>query len=562
MIIGTAGHIDHGKSTLVAALTGRSMDRLAEERRRGITIELNFAPLELEGLAPIGIVDVPGHEDFVRTMVAGATGIDLVLLVVDAVEGIRPQTLEHLAIVEQLGIPRGIPVITKIDLAEPDWVDLVAGDLVDRLEQSSVDFRPPIRVSPVTGEGMDALRDKLRSAATSALAIGHSALSDLFRLPIDRAFAIAGTGPVVTGTLWSGSVRVGDQVRIEPGSLRARVRSVESFGRAVDAAVPGSRTAVGLSGVEVGALRRGQVLLGTGEWQPTTVFDASIALLGGAPRPLITRARVRVHHGTAEAIARVYPRQPIEPGRSGPARVVPETPLVVRGGDRFVIRSYSPVTTIGGGWIADPEPPRKAPWPEDLTAHQPAARLRALLTRRPAGVEVEAIARLLGAGASAVVSSTPGVTRTLGRLLLQQRVEDARQTVLTDLAEFHRRDPVATGKSLETLRSGLGTLSWLTDNLLRELVLEEKVRVVAGRAALAGHQPASAGGEGEVDQVVAAVRAAGLEGPTRSELAGLLHLKDLPGAIRMAVGRGLIESVERDRYVSLEAVGKLEEVLR
>lgn len=558
MIIGTAGHIDHGKSTLVTALTGRAMDRLAEERRRGITIELNFAPLELEGLPPIGIVDVPGHEDFVRTMVAGATGIDLVLLVVDSVEGIRPQTLEHLAIVEQLGIPRGIPVLTKVDLADPDWVDLIEADVRERLERSPVRFETPVRVSPVTGTGLDRLRQKLRECASS-LAAPHRR-PDILRLPVDRAFAVAGTGPVVTGTLWSGSIAVGDQVRIEPGGLRARVRSVESFGRPVDRVEPGSRTAVGLSGVEVVGLHRGQVVLDSSDWAPVTLFDASISLLPEAPRPLLTRTRLRVHHGTAEVIGRVYPRQAIGPGETGPARVVLEAPLVVRGGDRFVIRSYSPVNTIGGGWIADPEPPRRARWPEGLVSSNRGDRFTALLQRRPAGIRQDQVSLLLGPNGE--TESAPEVVRVGDRHVLRERVESARQAILVELTAFHQRDPATPGRSLETIRAGLGELAWLADVLLGELQESGTVRVSEGRAALAAHRPRSAGGEGEVGRLLAAIQAAGLAGPTVAELSEQLRLKDLPGALKLAVARGLIDAVERDRFVSLEALNRFEQTLR
>ena len=562
MIIGTAGHIDHGKSTLVAALTGRAMDRLAEERRRGITIELNFAPLELEGLPPLGIVDVPGHEDFVRTMVAGATGIDLVLLVVDAVEGIRPQTLEHLAIVEQLQIPRGIPVITKIDLAESDWVDLVAAELSERLDQSPVQFTEPLRVSAVTGTGLDQLRQQIRLEAVSALSRKEDPRAeDLLRLPIDRAFPVAGTGPVVTGTLWSGRLRIGDQVRIEPGGLGARVRSLESFGRSLDTALPGARTAVGLSGVSVGELTRGQVLLGANDWSATTRFDAWVTLLAAAPRPLVTRSRVRVHHGTAEVIARVYPRRPIAPGEGGPTRVVLEEPLVVRGSDRFVLRSYSPVATIGGGWVADPEPPARTGWPDDLTATRADRRLYGLLERRPEGIAADQLPRLLG-HEPLQVAQGPGVCRVGNRLTLSSRLELARKSLLTGLTAFHQRDPSAPGLSIETARSSLERQAWMADDLLAALVADGAVRIEGGVVALSGHRPVSKGGEAEVDRVVELVRGAGLEGPLASELASRHRFQDLTGALRLATARGLIDAVERDRYVARESLQRLEQTLR
>ncbi|HEX7023598.1 MAG TPA: selenocysteine-specific translation elongation factor, partial [Gemmatimonadales bacterium] len=293
MIIGTAGHIDHGKSALVTALTGRAVDRLAEERRRGITIDLNFAPLELPGLPPAGIVDVPGHEDFVRTMVAGASGIDLVLLVVDASQGPQPQTWEHLAIVEQLRIPHGIPVITKADLADPDWIELITEELGSRLAVSPVSFEPPVVVSAVSGQGIEALRERLRVRLQGPAA---APVEDGFRMPIDRAFSLAGVGTVVTGTPWSGRLRIGDTVRILPGAGReGRVRSLEAYGHPRSEAGPGARTAVGLAGVERADIARGDVLVaGDLPWRATTALDVALELLPGAP-PVKRRLRVRLH---------------------------------------------------------------------------------------------------------------------------------------------------------------------------------------------------------------------------------------------------------------------------
>jgi selenocysteine-specific elongation factor len=276
MIVGTAGHIDHGKSALVEALTGRAMDRLAEERRRGITIDLNFAPLELESGTVAGVVDVPGHEDFVRTMVAGASGVDLALLVVAADEGIMPQTLEHLSVLEHLGVPHGIPLLTKSDLVEPDWLELVAAELGERLASSRVAFEPPLPVSARTGEGIDELRRRIGRRARSLVA---RAPGDLFRLPVDRTFSLAGVGTVVTGTAWSGRLRIGDQVALLPGGALARVRSIQVHGQAVERSEPGHRTAVGLAGIGREAAGRGTVLVHAADpWTPTTALDVELSL--------------------------------------------------------------------------------------------------------------------------------------------------------------------------------------------------------------------------------------------------------------------------------------------
>ncbi|MGZ8399572.1 MAG: selenocysteine-specific translation elongation factor, partial [Gemmatimonadales bacterium] len=258
MIIGTAGHIDHGKSALVSALTGKPMDRLLEERRREITIELNFAPLDLGSGRIAGVVDVPGHEDFVRTMVAGASGIDLVLLVIAADEGVMPQTEEHLAILEQLGVPAGVPVITKTDLVDSEWLELVTGEVAERLAASPIDFEPPLAVSARNGAGIEALRERL---ITRASLLPPRLSGDGFRMPVDRSFSLSGVGTVVTGTTWSGRLGLGDEVRMLPAGLRARVRSIESYGHAVERSDPRARTAVGLAGVERRAVGRGDVLV-------------------------------------------------------------------------------------------------------------------------------------------------------------------------------------------------------------------------------------------------------------------------------------------------------------
>ena len=563
MIIGTAGHIDHGKSTLVTALTGRAMDRLAEERRRGITIELGFAPLELDGLPPIGIVDVPGHEDFVRTMVAGASGIDLLLLVVDAQEGIRPQTLEHLVIAEQLGIPAGIPVLTKADLVDPEWLELVKADLADRLARSPVRFEEPAVVSAVSGQGITELRDQVRAAA---IGLPPRASDDLFRLPVDRAFSIAGVGTVVTGTLWSGTIRVGDLVRLEPGGVVSRVRSVESFGRPVEAALPGSRTAIGLTGVDRSQVGRGHVLLAERPaWAPTRILDVVITLLPEAPRPLATRTRVRFHHGTGEAMARVYPRGVIEPGTSGLARLVLEAPALVRGGDRFVLRSYSPATTIGGGTIVDPEPPRRGPWPAGLAAADPSERLLALAARRVGGLAQADLPILLGRSTSqaeAIASAAGGVRAVADRVVTVDSFEAARARLLDRVERFHRDEPAVPGISLETLRQVLGSAAWMADTVLQSLAGQGSLRITEGLVARTGFSPRSAGGATEVSLVVEAIRAGGLESFSTTELAGKLHLMDLSGALRIAASQGLVEAVERDRFVSTSALREFTEVLK
>ena len=365
MIVGTAGHIDHGKTDLVRALTGVDTDRLPEERRRGITIELGFAPLALRNGVTAGVVDVPGHEALVRTMVAGATGFDAALLVVAADDGIMPQTREHLAILSLLGVRRGVVAITKCDLVDADWRAMVAADLRAALADTPFEGAAIVGVSTVTGEGIEELREALASVI-GAGAYDRGAAGDLFRLPVDRAFTVKGTGTVVTGTVWSGTVARDAAVRILPAGRVARVRGIESHGEGVDLAAAGSRTALALAGVEVGEVARGQVIVADDAWKPATALRADVSMLAGTALRLGPRTRLRLHLGTVEVGARVVVAgEPLGPLSVRPARIVLDAPLVARAGDRFVLRGGARITTVGGGVVTDPQPlhRRSRPWP-------------------------------------------------------------------------------------------------------------------------------------------------------------------------------------------------------
>jgi selenocysteine-specific elongation factor len=564
VIVGTAGHIDHGKSALVEALTGRRMDRLAEERRRGITIDLNFAPLELGGGTVAGVVDVPGHEDFVRTMVAGASGVDLALLVVAADEGIMPQTLEHLTVLEHLGVPRGIPVLTKIDLVDRDWLDFVATELGERLARSRVAFDPPLPVSARTGEGIEDLR---RLIASHAHGVAPRASGDLFRLPVDRSFSLAGIGTVVTGTAWSGRLRIGDEVAVLPPGTTARVRSIQAHGRAVERSEPGRRTAVGLAGIAREDAARGTVLVAAGDgWAPATALDVELELESFSPRPLGPRARVRVLHGTGETLARVLPRAAIAPGSRGLARLALERPIVARGRDRFVLRSYSPVQTIGGGIILDPLPPlRRARWPLDLLAEDPARRCSALVERRPAGVAARMLPVLLGvppAEARAAAASAPELRR-VGELWVTAASLDQAGTRCLELLRRHHRDkPLERGMPLETLRRSVRAPAPVVESVLDELVRGGRMRRLEGWVALAGFTPRAAGGEGAVAEILTLLEEAGLTPPSIAELERRTGRRDVEGILRLAAAAGKVEAVERDRYYARAVLDRFVAVLR
>src|SRR6202142_3885055 len=358
VIVGTAGHIDHGKSSLVEALTGTNPDRLEEEKRRGITLDLGFAFLELEGVR-LGLVDVPGHERFVRNMLAGAGGIDLVLLVIAADEGIKLQTREHFEICSLLGIPRGIIAITKSDLVDADTLGLVRLKIEEFVRGSFLENAPLVPVSSRSGAGLDELKAVLRRAAQEVAA---KDATQNFRLPIDRPFPMKGFGTVVTGTLISGAVKLEEEVELYPVRKRLRVRGLHSGGKQIERAVAGQRTAVNLAGIEHEEITRGMVLAPAGLFEATQRVDARVALLASAP-PLKNRAHVHFHSGTAEAIAEVVLLNEdgggeLAAGGSGFAQLRLDQPLLLLPGDRFILRRFSPVVTIGGGAVLDARAPR------------------------------------------------------------------------------------------------------------------------------------------------------------------------------------------------------------
>ncbi|HLL77784.1 MAG TPA: selenocysteine-specific translation elongation factor [Pyrinomonadaceae bacterium] len=353
VIVGTAGHIDHGKTSLVRALTGVDADRLPEEKRRGITIDLGFAELDL-GDVRVGFVDVPGHERFVKNMLAGAHGIDLVALVVAADEGVMPQTREHFQIARLLGVSSGLVVLTKRDTVDEELLALVREEAGELVAGSFLEGAAVVAVSSRTGDGIEGLKRALRGAALGAPARSSGTVA---RLPVDRSFTVRGFGAVVTGTLVAGEIAEGQELEILPGGARARVRGLQVHGRAVAKAEAGQRAAVNLGGVETAAVSRGMVLAPAGRLRPTQIFDARVEVLADAPRPLRSRARVRVHAGAAEVLARVVVVEDageIGAGGRGLAQLRLEAPVVVLPGERFIIRSYSPQRTIAGGVVLDP----------------------------------------------------------------------------------------------------------------------------------------------------------------------------------------------------------------
>lgn len=555
VVIGTAGHVDHGKTALVKALTGVDTDRWEEEKRRGITIDLGFAPLDLGQGLEASVVDVPGHEDFVRNMVAGATGVDVALLVVAADEGIMPQTVEHAAILDFLNVQAGVVALTKADLVDPDWLELVQADVRERLKSSGIPWEPPVAVSSVTGAGLDQLRAALEQAAQRAR---ERVADDLFRLPVDRVFSLPGAGTVVTGTVWSGTVSVGAEVTVHPGAVRARVRSVEVHGRSQERATPGRRTALALVGLDRQHASRGSVVVSHAAWRATTALDVLVTLLPDA-RPLTQRSQVRLHLGTAEVLARVVPAaERIEPGaREEPARLRLEQPVLARWGDRAVLRAASPVTTVGGCRVVDPYPasrPRRPVGVRECAAPDPVERVRAFVGLAGAhGVPVAEMAVRLGVAPGAVpavVSAVAenGIVQAGDRLVAETAAAGARELVISRLSAFHRGQPLLPGMPLEAFRK-LVTSPGLAAQVLDALTGENVLVQDHGFVRLSHHQPAVPAEHSAVaDAIRAALVAAGAEGKTAAEVAAPHRGAPALEIAEFLVRQGTAIRVGSDRY--------------
>ncbi len=515
VIVGTAGHIDHGKSSLVEALTGTHPDRLEEEKRRGITIDLGFAFLEEAG-ARFGFVDVPGHERFVSNMLAGAAGVDLLLLVIAADESVKPQTREHFDICRLLGIRRGIVALTKSDLVDADTAGLV------RLE----------------------VEDYLALLAAAQQLPGKNA-ARYFRLPIDRAFAIKGFGAVVTGTLISGSIGPGDEVQLFPGGQRLRVRGVQSGGKAVDRALAGQRTAVNLAGIEHTALRRGMSLATPGKFRITRRIDARLELLPSAPK-LKQRTRVHFHSGTSETVAEtfLYGSKELAPGQSSLVQLRLQDDILVLAGDRFIVRRFSPVTTIGGGVVLDPLARRptlrdtgRATFLETVERGDKLEILAAMAERAVLGLTFEEIVARTGWLEDEIAAATKTLIST-GRaksisaepliLLAGPAFDQVRHKINSRVEKFHKENPLLPGISREDLRSSLGrrarpeAFRAALDDLLAQKKLEAQGEIVKRAGSTISLDPEEARAKEQIEKAFAA---AGLAVPAVKEVLSKLPVE-------------------------------------
>jgi selenocysteine-specific elongation factor len=565
VIIGTAGHIDHGKTALVKALTGIDADRLEEEKRRGITIDIGFAHLNLKAEnhedLRLGFVDVPGHERFVRNMLAGIGGIDLVLLVVAADESIKPQTVEHFDICRLLSIRRGITVITKTDTVDAETLDVVRMELEDFLRGSFLEHAPMVAVSALKGTGLDDLKRELAKASAEVSAKDSAAL---FRLPIDRVFTMKGFGTVVTGTLIAGTVKKEEELEVFPSGRRVRVRGVQVHGKAAEQAMAGQRTALNLAGVNVEDLARGMTLAPPGLLHTTKRLDISLSVLPSA-RVLKDRARVHLHAYTSETIAEVvlYGAKELKPGESGFAQLRLVEPVLLLPGDRFILRQFSPVVTIGGGVVIDAAPlPRR---PKQASQNVESLKLLAegtheqilaarISRRGPDGLRlIDALAEtgwppsLVASTATALVSpkAAPELRALrLNEFLISQTVAtQVSEALLGALKKFHDTNPLVAGISKEQLREKLRLRPEIFTGLLDLLTKEKKLEIAGEQVRLPGRGVEMKDEEAEAKKKIeGAFASAGLEVPYLKDV-----LAKLP--IDRARAQKIVTLLLRDRVL-------------
>jgi len=578
IIIGTSGHVDHGKTEIVKALTGRDTDRLREEKERGISIVLGFAPLDLGDGVTAGIVDVPGHERFVKTMVSGAVGVDLALLVIAADEGVMPQTEEHFEVLRLLGVKDAVIAITKVDLADHGLIGLVEEEIRALVKGSPFESAPVIRTSAVTGEGLAGLKAALRARA---LGLGEREAADFFRMPVDRVWTKSGIGTIVTGTAWSGEVRKGAELVMEPGAKNVRVREVQSFERSLEAATAGMRTALALHGVRVNEVEIGMQVLSPGVLTPSNMLNAFVEasrLAGGAIK---NRQRVRFHHAASEILARVMILQgeTIVAGSEGYIQLRLEKPAVARRGDRFILRSYSPQRVIGGGRILEANAAK-------LTAHSaPLAmdRLKALDDGTAKDVVLACAASGGAAGFPAAGLARYGLTqgeitdacaaleregRLLeieGRLFERKIVSDTERALVAMIEGASAENKLLWGVDREELKERAGLREGSLFDFLMEKGRKEGILFFKGGRVKAGsgERELSTQDEKALGALEARIRAAGFAFAAKADLVVIVRdEKRLASYIHILADRGSIVRISSDGFMHTERYRELLEKVR
>ncbi len=580
IILGTAGHIDHGKSTLVKALTGTDPDRLKEEKERGITLDLGFASLDLPSGDRLGIVDVPGHEGLIKNMLAGVGGIDIVMLIIAADEGIMPQTREHLAICDLLHVKQGLIALTKTDAVEKDWIALVREEVRDFVKGTFLEKAPIVPVSSKTGENMPQLVQELAKLARE---VTPKSSNGILRLPIDRVFTMKGFGTVITGTLHSGSISQDQEVEILPRGIKTKVRGLQSHGKAAQRALAGQRTAVNLQGVEKDQLSRGDTIVNKGFFTATRNLDASLKLLAGSARTLKNGTRIRFYNTTQEAIGRVMlvGEQELQPGSEGYVQFRLESPVIIQHGDRFIIRFYSPVETLGGGMVLNPHPRRHKTRTmqesvkslsilEKGTLEEKLALL--IATKLLAGLEESEIIGSVAADKQEIANalSALGQKKTVLRVdslyVHGSHLADFEKRVLQVVGDYHKTNPLKPGidkeelKGLIKLRFHPRVLAVTVDGLVKRKQLEaegSKLKVPGFRAGMGQDQ-----GELKI-KIVDAIRKGGAQPPVREELPELFKItdKDARDLLKLLAEEGSISRVNDSIYLARETLEKMRQDL-
>jgi selenocysteine-specific elongation factor len=580
IILGTAGHIDHGKTSLVRAVTGIDTDRLKEEKERGITIELGFAHLDLPSGLHLGVVDVPGHEKFVKNMVAGATGIDIVAMVIAADEGVMPQTREHMEICTLLGVSHGLVVLTKIDLVDEEMLELAREDVVSFTRGTFLENAPVIPVSAVTGAGLE---DFVKALDALSAQVPLRPPSTLFRLPVDRVFTMKGFGTVITGTLVSGRVQVGDPVMVYPSGVTSKVRGIQVHNRSVEAAGPGMRTAVNFQGLDKEAVQRGEVLSSPNALKPSYMVDVHLRFLASNGKPAKNRTRVRFHTGTSEILGNLILLEgdEIKPGEDTVAQLRLDTPVALVKGDHYVLRSYSPIRTIGGGQVLNPIPPKhKRLRPEVVQG------LKGILTVGPEALIDFHIAACGPAGVSfAELRLMTSLTDKQLESALQAMMS-GRRAVQVDkeartyvhkksldalvaetgagLKAYHKAFPLKSGMLKEELKSKFPSNAdpKLFNLLLNQMVRDNLIVQEDKTVRLASHKVSLAGDEATLRRKIAeAYRQSGLQPPFFRDLAAALkadpaQAKDV---LNLLIEEGVIVRTKEDLYFHAEAIEGLKQ---
>jgi selenocysteine-specific elongation factor len=579
IILGTAGHIDHGKTTLIKAVTGTDTDRLKEEKERGITIELGFAALDLPSGQHLGIVDVPGHEKFVKNMVAGATGIDIVVMVIAADEGVMPQTREHMEICTLLGVKHGFVVLTKTDLVDEEWLELALEDVRDFAAGTFLEGAPIVPVSSTTGQGLEKFIQTLDEMSSQ---VPERSRSSLFRLPVDRVFTMKGFGTVITGSLLSGQVKVGETIMIYPSLITSKVRGIQVHNQSVETARAGQRTAINFQGLEKASISRGEILAFPGTLRPSYMIDIALDFLASNKKPIKSRTLVRFHTGTSEILGNLIllDREELNPGDKIVGQLHLESPVALVKDDRFVIRSYSPVRTIGGGKVLNPIPVKHKRFKAEIVEGL------ARISRRSPEELIEYYidqSGYQGVSYPDLVIMTNIVEKKLDQMmqgLLSKKIilqldrdnrifmhassfQKLRQKLLGHLNHYHQAHPLKAGMHKEELKTKIprNLNPKLFSLLINQMLKDDEIAAEEETVRLASHKIALGADQTDIqNKIIRAYRQSGLQPPYFKELnkqlaADRSHAKDV---LMLLVEEGKLIKVKEDLYFDAGAVKHLQ----